>query len=192
MAARLGSFLGLLGQEKVQQELKLSTDQVAKVKEIGEKMRAEMRDQFTGLRDIQDQQQRRAKMAELTKQGDEKARAALRDVLAQEQWTRLYQIRLQVRGPVYGLNNRYLAERLKLTPEQKEKAAAIEKATDDKMYDASSGLRDLSEEQRREKGAEIMQQLRKIRSDADEQAVGLLTAEQKESLEKMKGTKFEL
>ena len=35
---------------------------------------------------------------------------------------RLYQIRLQVCGAVYGLNNKSIANRLKLTDEQKKKA----------------------------------------------------------------------
>ena len=191
-AGRGGSFLGLLSLEKVQKELKLSDEQVAKVKQIGEKLGPQLREQWTGLRDIQDVQQRRAKMAELTKQGDETARTELREVLSQEQWMRLYQIRLQVRGPVFGLNNKWIAERLKLTSEQKEKAAAIEKATADKLYELSSGMRDLSQEQRREKLAEVGEKVRKIRSEADAQALELLNAEQKAAFEKAKGDKFEL
>ncbi len=49
-----------------------------------------------------------------------------------------------------------------------------------------------SESQRREKMAEVGEKVRKIRADADRQAIELLTAEQKESLEKRKGDKFEL
>jgi Spy/CpxP family protein refolding chaperone len=192
MAARGGTFLGLLSVEQVQKELKLSDEQVGKVKQAAEKTRAEMRDQWAGLQQIEDRQQRRAKMTELTNQGDEKARNELRDVLSQEQWTRLYQIRLQVRGAVYALNNKWIAERLKLTPEQAKKAAEIDKAMQDKVYEAFGGLRDLSEEQRREKMAEVGEKVRKIRADADKQAIELLTAEQKEALEKRKGDKFEL
>jgi hypothetical protein len=190
--SRGGRFLGLLSLEKVQKELKLSDEQVAKVKQIGEKLGPQFREQFAGLQNIQDQQQRRAKTTELMKQGDEQARTELRDVLAQEQWMRLYQIRLQVRGAVFALNNKWVAERLKLTPEQKEKAAAIEKATSDKLYDLSSGMRDLSQEQRREKQAEVGEKMRKIHIEADAQALELLNAEQKAALEQAKGVKFEL
>ena len=187
-----GSFLGLLRMEKVQQELKLSEEQVDKLRQIGEKLRAEMGEQWAGLREIEDRQQRRAKMTELGNQLDEKVRAQVREVLAREQMMRLYQIRLQVRGAVYGLNNRFVAGRLNLTDEQKQKAAELQKATQEQVSAAMSGLRDLSQEQRRAKMAELREQLRKIRDEANEKALGLLTGEQKEAFEKMKGEKIEL
>jgi Spy/CpxP family protein refolding chaperone len=180
-----GSFVGLLSLEQVQKGLKLSEDQIAKVKEIGEKLRTEMREQFAGLRDIQDMQERRAKMTELSNQSDQKARGQLREVLSREQMMRLFQIRLQVRGTLDALNNRWIAERLKLTDEQKKKAADLEKATQDKMFQAFSQMRDLSREERREK-------FTKMRNEAEEKALGVLTAEQKEALQKMKGQKLEL
>jgi hypothetical protein len=185
---RGGSFLGLLAQEKVQKELKLNDEQVAKVKEAGEKIRADMAPQWSGVRDIQDQAQRRAKSTELANEADQKAREQLRDVLSREQMMRLFQIRLQVRGLVWGLNNPRLAERLQLTEEQKTKAAEIEKATQAKVAEAMSGMRDLSQEQRQEKMAGV----RKIRDEAKEQALGILTDQQKEALQKMQGEKFEL
>jgi len=187
-----GSLLGLLRVEQVQKELKLSEDQVAKVNEIGEKLREAMREQYAGLRDIEDMQERRAKMTELSNQFDRKARGELREVLSREQMMRLYQIRVQVRRTLDALNNRRIAGRLKLTDEQKEKAAALDKATQDKVTKAYAPLRDLSQEERREKMAELREKTTKLREEAEKKALGLLTAEQKEALEKMKGEKFEL
>ena len=187
-----GSFLGLLSLEPVQKELTLSEDQIGKVSQIGEKLRADMREQYAGLREIEDREKRRAKMTELRDQFDDKAHEQVRELLSREQMMRLYQIRLQVRGAVYGLNNKWIADRLKLTDEQKQKAAELEKATEDKIFDAFSGLRDLSQDQRREKMAELRKKTEKIRSEADEKALGLLTDEQKEALEKMKGEKLDL
>jgi hypothetical protein len=151
-----------------------------------------MREKSSGLRDIQDQKERRAKMIEMFNQSDEKARAELRDVLPRETWRRLSQIRLQVRGAAWALTNARTAERLKLTDEQKKKAAEIDKATQDKTFEVFGAMRNLSEEERREKMAETGKKLQAIRTDADKQALELLTAEQKESFEKMKGEKFEL
>ncbi|MHB1034900.1 MAG: Spy/CpxP family protein refolding chaperone [Pirellulales bacterium] len=192
MGGRGGSFLGLLGEEKVQKELKLSAEQIEKVKAAGEKVRGELEKDSAGLRDIQDQAQRRAKMTELADKADQQAREQLRDVLTQEQWMRLYQIRLQVRGLAVSLKNPRVAERLKLTDEQKTKAAEIEKAMGEKSAEAFGGLRDLSQDDRRAKMGEVRDKLRKIRSEADEKALELLTPEQKENLDKMKGEKFEL
>ncbi len=187
-----GSLLGLLRVEQVQKELKLSEDQLSKVSEIGEKLQVEMREQYAGLREIQDMQERRAKMTEMSNQFDEKARGQLREVLSREQMMRLFQIRLRVRGTLDALNNRWIAGRLELTDEQKKKAAELDKATQDKISEAYAPLRDLSQEERREKMAELREKITKLREDAEQKAAGLLTAEQKEALEKMKGEKFEL
>jgi Spy/CpxP family protein refolding chaperone len=187
-----GSFLGLLSIEQVQKELKLSEDQTAKVAEIGEKLRAEMKEQYAGLREIEDMQKRRAKMTELGDQLDAKARGQLREVLSREQMMRLFQIRLQVRGTLDALNNTWIAGRLKLTDEQKKKLAELDKATQDKTSEAYTALLNLSQEERREKMAGLREKITKMRDEAEQKALGLLTAEQKEALAQMKGEKFEL
>jgi Spy/CpxP family protein refolding chaperone len=181
------SFLGIMRLEPVQKELKLSDEQIGKVSEMGEKLRAEMMEQFAGLREIEDRQKQRAKMTELRDRFEEKARGQLSQLLSRDQMMRLYQIRLQVGGALYGLNNRWVAGRLELTEEQKKKAADLEKVTEEKTFDAYSGLRDLSEEERSKKMPEAREKIGKIRSEAEKQALGILTAEQKESFEKMKG-----
>lgn len=183
-----GSFIGLLGNEAVQKELKLDEDQIGKFKAIGEKIRTEMREQFGSLGDIEDRAKRRAKVTELLEQSDEKVRKQASEILPSEKMIRLYQIRLQVRGAVFAVNHRFVAGRLKLTDEQKTKAADLEAATQKKIYASYSGMRDLNDQQRREAYGKV----RKIRTDANAQAVGLLTAEQKEAFEKLQGDKFEL
>ena len=182
------SLLGLIGREEVQKELKLSEEQTAKVREVGEKLGAEMREQYTALRQIEDREKRGAKMTELRDQFDRKAREQLGNVLAREQMMRLYQIRMQVRPVVDSLANRYVAGRLKLTEEQQEKVAEIGKETQAKQSELFSGMRDASDEQR----AQAREKLLKIRGDADEKALAVLTAEQKAAFEEMKGEKFEL
>jgi len=182
-----GSFIGLLSNEAVQKELALDADQIAKVKKIGETLRAEMGEKFGALRDIEDRDQRRAKMTELSAQSDEKAREQAGEIIAREKMIRLYQIRLQVRGAIFGLNHQFVAGRLELTDEQKTKAAELEEATQKKISESYSGMRDLSDEQRRE----AFGKTRKIRTDADAEAIELLTAEQKEAFAKLQGEKFE-
>ena len=183
-----GSLLGLLRLEQVQKDLKLSEEQVAKVSKVGEGLMAEAREQFSALREIEDRAQRRVKMTELSAQLDRKAREQLRDVLPREKMMRVYQIRMQVRAVVDSLANRYVAGRLELTDEQKTKVAEIDKDMQAKRSELYSSARDASEEQR----AEVFQKIRKLRSEADEKALGLLTPEQKEAFEKMKGEKIEL
>lgn len=185
---RGGSLVGLLNLEQVQKELKLNEEQVGKVKEVGQKLAEEMRQQYAGLREIEDREKRMAKLTELSGQMDRKAMGQLRDVLSNEQRRRLFQIRTQVRGVVASLSQERTANRLKLTEEQKEKVAAIDKATQQKQREAFQGSADLSQEERRARFGEF----RKIRQKADEEALALLTAEQKDAFAKMQGEKFEL
>jgi len=182
------SLFGLLRLEQVQKEMKLNKEQTTKVQAIIENLGAELREQYTALRESEDRQKQREKMSELRDQFDDRVREQLRDVVEREQMMRLYQIRLQVRAVVDSLANRYVAGRLKITDDQKNRLAEINKDMQAKRSELFSSMRDASREQR----SEAYQKYRKIRSDADEQALGLLTAEQKKAFEEMKGEKIEL
>jgi Spy/CpxP family protein refolding chaperone len=183
-----GSLVGLLQLEQVQKEMKLSEEQTAKVKEVVEKLGAEMREQYTALREIEDRQERREKTTALSDEFDGKVREQLRDVVPREQMMRLYQIRMQVRPVVESLANGYVAGRLELTDQQKEKLAEIEKDSQAKQSELYGKMRDATDDQR----SEVFQKLREIRDEADEKALGVLTDEQKKSFEEMKGEKIEL
>jgi Spy/CpxP family protein refolding chaperone len=182
------SILGLLVMEQVKKELNLSEDQVAKVNAISEELRGQTRQEFAALREIQDQEKRRAKMAELTAKSDRDARAKLADVLNKEQMTRLDQIRLQARPVVDSLAEEEVASKLKLTEDQKKKLEQIGKDMHAKQSELFGSMREASPEQR---GA-ASQKLRKIRSDADSKALEVLTAQQKEEFQQMQGKKIEL
>jgi len=181
------SLIGLLQIEQVQKELKLTDDQTAKVNEISEALGTEMREKYTALREIEDREQQRAKMEELRDEFDAKAREKLRDVVPREQMMRLYQIRMQVRSVMESLDNRYVAGRLNLTDEQKAKLAELGKEVGAKMSELYGSMRDASQDQR----SELYQKFRTIRSEGDEKALGVLTEEQKQAFEEMKGAKFE-
>jgi Spy/CpxP family protein refolding chaperone len=182
------SLFGLLRLEQVQKEMKLNEEQTEKVAKLVEKLGAEMREQYGALREIEGRDQQRAKAAELSDQFDEKVREGLGDVVEREQMIRLYQIRLQVRAVADSLANRYVAGRLKLTDEQKEKLAQIAKDTRAKQSELYGAMREASDDKR----AEVFQKFRKLRSDASKQALDVLTAEQKTAFEEMKGEKVEL
>lgn len=186
--ARSSSLLGLLMREQVQKEMKLNQEQTTKVQEIIEKLGAELREQYSALREIEDRQKQRERMNELRDEFDRKVREQLADVVKREQMIRLYQIRLQVRAVVDSLANRYVVGKLKLTEDQKKKLAEINSNVQAKRSELFSSMRDASREQR----SEAYQKYRKMRSDADEQALGVLTDEQKKTFEEMKGEKIEL
>ncbi len=181
------TLLGLLSVEKVQKELKLTEEQLAKVKEVSEKLGAEMRKEYAALREIEDRQKRIEKMAELRTQFDRKAREQLGEVIPREQMRRLYQIRMQVRSVLDSLGNRYVAGRLKITDEQKTKLAEITKEMQTKRTELFSSARDASREER----TKMFEKFRKLRADTDKKALALLTDEQKKIFDAMKGEKFE-
>lgn len=185
-------LMGLLRIEQVQEEIELTDEQAAKVKELGEKLMNAMRGQYTEIREIEDDQQRQAKRAQLTEAWETKVQAGLGELLPREQLIRLYQVRLQVAGVVYGLNHPFVAGRLKLTDEQKQRAAALDEETQQGRRDVFSGMRDVSQEQRTSKWAEAREKLAKLRAAADEKALALLTAEQAEAYRALLGEKFEL
>lgn len=182
------SLLGLLRHEEVQKELKLKDEQIAKIKKIGEQFSAEMRKQSAELQKIEDREQRRAKYTELAAQYDQKSREQLGKVLAREQMIRLYQIRTQARSVLESLTNKYVVGKLKLTDEQKKKLAEIAKAMQAKRSKLFGSSRDANREQR----AKAYEQYRKMRSDADKEALAVLTEEQRKAFTDMQGKKIEL
>ncbi|MDP6635927.1 MAG: hypothetical protein QGG42_13590 [Phycisphaerae bacterium] len=182
------SLLGLLSNELVQKDLKVKEDEIAKIKKINDTLRADMRKQYTELRKIKDAGKRRTKMGELRTQYENNARKQLQDVLSRDQMIRLYQIRSQYRAVTDTLASTYVAKKLKLTDDQKTKAAKIGSDERTKRYEIYRTLRDADEKKR----AEAYKKLGQLRADADKTALELLTEEQREELEKMKGKKLEL
>ena len=183
-----GSLLGLLRNAQVQKELKLNDEQIEKVKKINEKFGADMRKEFTALRDIEDRAKRRAKMTELRSQFEAKGRKEVEAVLAKEQMTRLCQIRLQTRPVLDSLTSKEVAEKLKVTGEQKEKLTKIGKDLQAKRMEMFTNMRDATPEQR----TEARTKYTKLRTDAEKEALAVLTADQKKAFEAMKGKEIKL
>ena len=177
--------LGFLNWDQVQKDLKLTPEQKDKIKAISEEFRANRRKQIEGMAGATPED-RRAKMVELLA----KARASraeykkkIDDVLLPEQRSRLRDITLYLRGPLAALADEEMAKTLKLTEEQKKQIKAIEEATGEKVRSALQGLR----EHRSETQGELEAKASELSDQAVQQALGVLTPEQKESFEKMKG-----
>ncbi len=166
----MGTLL-LLGQKSVQEELKLSDEQVKKVTELQEKQR----ESFQGLRDLS-QEGRRTKMQEITKTQNE----ALAKILKPEQLKRAKQIALQQQmrfGLGFVLNNEEVAKALKITDEQRDKIREIQRSAFEEMRDLGR------DEEGRKKREEI-------RNATNEKVNGVLTAEQKTKLKELQGEPF--
>jgi Spy/CpxP family protein refolding chaperone len=166
------SGISLLSQKSVQDELKLTEDQVKKVAEANEKRRAA----FQEIRNLQGEE-RTQKLQELAKEGAK----TIAGILNEEQAKRFKQISLQVRG-VLAVADPAMAGELKITDDQKAKLTHL-------LDQAGKDLQKIREEagdnrdEARKKSAEY-------RKDLNEKVMQALTDEQKTKWKEMTGKPF--
>jgi Spy/CpxP family protein refolding chaperone len=165
-----GGSLFLLGQEKVQKELKLSDEQIKKIKELSDKQREALQ----GVA----REERMAKRQELTKANEK----AIAKILDEKQQKRVKQISLQVQG-TRALSNEEVAKELKLSDKQKDQLKEIQDKSREEMRGLFGGGGDREE---------AMKKMEKIRTETNEKSMGVLTADQKAKFKAMQGEPFKL
>jgi hypothetical protein len=161
----------LLGQKSVQDELKVSEDQVGKITQLA----AKQREAFAELRNLQGEE-RQKKLQELN-QANEKQ---LAEILKPEQLKRLKQIAWQQQGG-QALAESDVAEALGLSGEQKEKIKTINE-------DAQKEMRELFQPGgNREEAQKKMAEMRKA---TEEKRMAVLTDTQKAKWKELLGEPF--
>ena len=172
-----GVFAGklfLLQGEDIQKDLKMSDEQVAKIKDLFEKRRNAYKDLPT------DKDERTKKIQEIQKESQEREKQA-GDTLKPEQMKRLDQILLQQQGANALINPRVIDE-LKITDEQKTKVREA-------IQESGKELRDLF--QRGKVNLEDMQKkMAEFRTRSMEKAAAVLTPEQQKQWKEMVGEPF--
>jgi Spy/CpxP family protein refolding chaperone len=162
----------LLGQKSVQEELKLSDDQLKKVQEYNEKARAGFGNfQGLGREEIQ------KKMEESRKEGEK----FVADTLKPEQQKRLKEIAFQQTmkvGMGAVLANAETAKELGITDEQKEKLKAMQ--DDGRKFREELGIQGRATEEQTKKLADF-------RKGQDEKYSKMLTDDQKAKLKTLGG-----
>jgi len=184
--------LGILSMPEVQKELGLDDAKKKEVGEVVEKTQQELmasRSTSANFRDLSKEDQQK-KMEEFRVKGEElnkKAVEQLGKILDAKQLERYQQLRLQREG-VAALGRPEVAQKLELSQEQKDK---VKKIQDDARRDSGFGGGGtggrLSDEERREFLAKREERVKKVNTDL----LAVLTSAQKESWDKMLGTKFE-
>jgi Spy/CpxP family protein refolding chaperone len=183
----------LLGNEKVQKELKISEDQKSKITTVASESRPNSRELFSGLRDLSEEERRakfqeiREKFRKLAQEADKK----ISEILTDSQNKRLGEILLQLRG-LNALTDKELAGKLKITADQQQSIKDLFEAQRDMQREFYSGLRDLSQEERRKKFEELRTKGEDLRKETETAVLGVLSASQKTAFENMKGEKFEI
>jgi len=165
--------VNLLTQKSVQEDLKLSEDQVSQIQQLLEKQRAS----FGELRNL-DREERRTRLEEQTKANQ----TAINNILNETQRTRLEQISLQLRGP-QGLASDDIAAKLQLTDAQKQEINAINEDSRREMRELFQGGRDGDREAARTKLAEL-------REFTNEKLLAVLTDAQRAKWDELTGAPF--
>lgn len=165
--------LRLLNAAEVQTALKLDDGQKSKISKINADLPIQAGGNQGNLSQ-EERTQRREKFAAAEQE-------ALK-VLTPEQTERLDQISLQVRG-ASALTDEKVAEKLKITADQKQKLEDIQRQTGEKMRAIFQGGGD------REAN---MKKVTELREESSKQALAVLSDEQRGQFEKMQGEKVTL
>jgi len=175
-------YPSLLRLPNVPEELKLSDDQQAKIKEAIEKAQAAMNELFAGLRDLPpDQQQAKMEVGSKILEAHIEETKTLESILQPNQLERLKGLSLQKFG-MRAISDEEIQRDLKLSADQVVKV----KAADEEMTKESEKLRIEGGDPKT-----VFPAIQQLRAEHEKQVTAVLTADQKASLEKMKGAKFD-
>ncbi len=163
-----GGSMGLLMNKDVQQDLKMTDEQIAKVNELMQKQREAMKDLSP--------EEKREKMPDMAKANERQ----VSQILKPEQRQRLKQLRLQRDGAM-AIADPEVASNLQLSGEQREKIKSI---TDDMRKEFG---------ELRQSGAppeEMRQKMGELRKSTNDKIMEVLTEEQKAKWKEMQGAPF--
>lgn len=200
-----GGPTGLVTNKAVQEDLKMTEDQVAKVKDWAKEFRTKsmeiMKEKGVEFKFGKDgfTDEMRAKMAEANAEVSKVAYKELGDVLKAEQVTRLKQIERQRMG-VNAFTNAQVAEALKLTDSQKVSVKGIvgDFQKESREIRAEAGGKGGKGKGKGGKGGfggfdpETQKKIAKVEKEALGKVVDLLDDTQKKSWKEMVGAEFDL
>jgi Spy/CpxP family protein refolding chaperone len=178
----------LLQNPQVQKELKLSEDQIAKLKEINDGLRPQRGAGAPSFQDMSEEQ-RQEFFAEMRKKADEAGKKAT-ELLTADQNSRFKQVQLWIQGTGALTTNEELAKQLKLTDDQKDALKTITEESGKKRGELGRGLfsQDISPEER----TKLTEQMTALRAESEAECLAVLTDDQKAQFDKLKGPKFQL
>jgi len=206
-----GGVSGLLRNPQVQEELKLSEEQTDQLRQVASEAFEGMRDLFPSREEMEKlgEEERAAKRQEaMEKFQKEAAKRApeiekkIAEILEKGQFKRLKQIELQVQG-VNALVRPDIGQALGLSEDQQAEIQEVLDARNKKMEGLGEemramfqggGFRDMSEEERgemRQKMEKLGEKRQAITSEAQKEAMGKLTDEQKAKMPGLMGEPFE-
>jgi Spy/CpxP family protein refolding chaperone len=166
-----GGKLALLQDADVRKELEIVPDQEAKLNKIREEFGAKAREAFSGLRDLSDDQRREAfaKMRDKFQEMQKEVEKKVDEVLLPNQQERLRQLTVQSRarrgGAGDALASEEVAKALGITEEQKKRLAEVSQQVQ----------------------KDVQEKMQKIRAEAEQTILNVLTPEQQAKWKEMVG-----
>jgi hypothetical protein len=185
--ALANNAVSLAANEAVQKDIGVSSEIATKLNSLRDDWNAARQKEFqTAGINLQDFQnltaEQRQKMNQIGAKLNEELNPKVKEILSADQYKRVQQILLQAnlrtRGPG-ALTYPEVAAELKLTDEQKQKLQALQTELDAKQREAFSGGFDQAV-------------AAKLREERTTKTMELLTADQKQTLEKLKGAEFDV
>lgn len=174
-----GSDTGLLSSPDVQKELKVTTEQMASITKIQEEARTERQNMMQNGGGGGDRTEMMKMMQDMQKKTD----AKIAGVLNADQNKRLKQIGIQNAGG-RALYREDVQKDLALTAVQKKSLVDLQTKQQEAMRAMFQDMQDMTQEERTAAMA-------KNNKAAGDEALAILTAEQKTAFEALKGPKFE-
>lgn len=169
------SSLMLLMNQDVVKELELVPEQQEKLRALGEKARDDMRDMFSGLRDLNEEERRErfAEMREKMAEVQESLKEEVDEILLPQQRDRLAQIHFQSqnrrRGTTGALTSDAVVDALDISEEQLEE-----------MQKKADEVRE-----------ELEEKIAKAREEAKDDILSVLTPAQRKKYDELMGEPFE-
>lgn len=195
----MGGGLGLLRNEQVQGELKLTEEQKTKLQEYGQELRDQVRERMANMGNFRDMSEEERE--KLRKEGEKAAadiQKKLAEILTADQAKRLKQIEWQQLGPA-ALLQPEVAEAVGLSGEQKEQLATISREAQEKRMQLFQGARGGEQGDRRQQGQDMRQRFEEMREKGEQitqefnqKSMAVLQPEQKGKLKELMGAPFEL
>jgi DNA-binding MarR family transcriptional regulator len=178
----------MLRGEAVQKELGVTDEQKKTLSELAAQLQAEAMEIISGLQDLSPEEQKEH-MPELMKMVGEKGKDIqdkVDKVLDQKQLARMRELSLQSRGAA-ALEDDEVSAALKISDDQKTKLVAVREEGSKKMEEAMQALRGGGGGG---DAGDIRQKMMDMRKELGDKALAVLSSEQREQFEKMKGAKF--
>jgi transketolase len=164
----------LLGQKSVQEELKLTEDQISKIEKSSKDIRAKFAD------DVKDKDKR----TEAFKKMAEETAKLLPDLVKPEQLKRLKQIEIQL-GGLMALTHEDVQKTLKMTDKQ---VSDVKGLSEDLAKDQQAMFKDAGKD--KDKAKEAREKVATLRKEATTKFLTGLTADQKKAYAELTGAEF--